>query len=146
MLASPHDQSQRKQCRNSVAGLNDFKSRKGTPMKFSITYKNVEAHTSVEKMIAPHIVKLEKLLKSYAPDLVQLHGAIAKQARKEEYRFTLNLALPTGTLHCIGEGDDVGASVKTAFAELEGQLKRHKALVRHDYEWKRKRPRPEPLQ
>jgi len=112
-------------------------------MKFSITYKNIEAHSAVEKMVAPHIEKLQKLLTSYAPDLVQLHGAIAKQARKEEYNFSLNLGLPTGTLHCVGEGYDVGASVKTAFAELESQLKKHKALVRHDYEWKRKRPRNE---
>lgn len=94
-------------------------------------------------MVAPHITKLQRLLKSYSPDLVQLHGAIAKQARKEVYRFTINLGLPTGTLHCVGEGDDVIASVKTAFAEIESQLKKHKALVRHDYEWKRKRPRSE---
>jgi ribosome-associated translation inhibitor RaiA len=112
-------------------------------MKFSISFKNVDAHSTVEKMVAPHLAKLQKLLKSYAPDLVQLHGAIAKQARKEEYNLTLNLGLPTGTLHCVGEGYDVGASVKMAFAELEGQLKKHKALVRHDYEWKRKRPRVE---
>ncbi len=110
-------------------------------MKFSISYKNVDAHDAVEKNVVPQIAKLQKLLKSYAPDLVQLHGAIAKQARKEEYRFSLNLGLPTGTLHCVGEGYDVAACVKTAFAELESQLKRHKALVRHDYEWKRKRPR-----
>jgi ribosomal subunit interface protein len=110
-------------------------------MKLSISYKNVDAHSVVESMVAPHIAKLQKLLSSYAPDLVQLHGAISKQARKEEYTFTLNLGLPTGTLHCVGEGDDVGASVKTAFAEIESQLKKHKSLVRHDYEWKRKRPR-----
>jgi len=112
-------------------------------MKVSISFKNVDAHDAVEKMVAPHIAKLQRLLKSYSPDLVQLHGAIAKQARKEEYSFTLNLALPTGTLHCVGEGFDVGASVKTAFAEIESQVKKHKALVRHDYEWKRKRPRGE---
>jgi ribosomal subunit interface protein len=111
-------------------------------MKFSITYKNVDVHSVVEKSVAPHIAKLQKLLQSYTPDLVQLHGAVAKQARKEEYTFTLNLALPTGTLHCVGEGYDLSASVKNAFAELESQLKKHKSLVRHDYEWKRKRPRP----
>jgi ribosomal subunit interface protein len=112
-------------------------------MKFSITFKNVDAHDAVERMVAPHLSKLQRLLKTYAPDLVQLHCAIAKQARKEEYSFTLNLGLPTGTLHCVGEGYDVAASVKTAFSEIEGQLKKHKALVRHDYEWKRKRPHGE---
>ena len=31
--------------------------------------------------------KLEKLLKRYAPDLVQLHGDIEKHPRKESYSF-----------------------------------------------------------
>jgi hypothetical protein len=33
------------------------------------------------------------------------------------------------------------ASVKVAFAELCAQCKKHQALLRKDYEWKRKRPR-----
>ena len=36
----------------------------------------------------------------------------------ESYMFTLNLSLPTGTLHATGEGADVLASVKMAFAEI----------------------------
>jgi hypothetical protein len=31
--------------------------------------------------------------------------------------------------------------MKTAFAELDSQIKKHKDHVSHDYEWKRKRPR-----
>jgi ribosome-associated translation inhibitor RaiA len=72
---------------------------------------------------------------------VQLHAGIEKHARKESYTFTLNLSLPTGTLHATGEGSDVLASVKTAFAEVCAQCKKHQALLRKDYEWKRKRPR-----
>ena len=55
--------------------------------------------------------------------------------------FPLNLSLPTGTLHATGEGADVRRSVKAAFAEIETQIKKHMALLRKDYEWKRKRPR-----
>ena len=110
-------------------------------MKFSVSYKNVKVREPVQKGVQPHLKKLEKLLKSYAPDLVQLHASLEKYARKEEYGFTLNLTLPTGTMHCIGTGSDIRASLKTAFAELDGQIKKHKEHVRHDYEWKRKRPR-----
>ncbi len=110
-------------------------------MKFSMSYKNVELREPVQTGIKPHLTKLEKLLKSYSPDLVQLHATLAKQARKEEYNFTLNLKLPTGTLHCVGIGSDIRGSLKTAFSELDGQIKKHKDHVRHDYEWKRKRPR-----
>lgn len=75
------------------------------------------------------------------PDLVLLHADIEKQPRKERYKFVIKLSLPTGTLHATGEGFDVLASVKVAFGEICTQCKKHQALLRKDYEWKRKRPR-----
>jgi ribosomal subunit interface protein len=110
-------------------------------MIFSMTYKNVELREPVEVEAGKHTSKLAKLLKSYAPDLIKLHGVLEKLSRKEEYRLTLNLTLPTGSMHCSGKGSDVRASLKLAFTELETQLKKHKEHLRHDYDWKRKRPR-----
>ena len=110
-------------------------------MKTSISYKHVEWREPVEVEMKRHLGKLGKLLRSYSPDLVQLHGSFDKHPRKEEYAFSLNLSLPTGTLHCTGIGPDVRSSVKRAFAELEGQIKKHQSRLRRDYQWKRKRPR-----
>jgi len=112
-------------------------------MIFSMTYKNVDLHKPVETGAAPHVAKLEKLLRSYAPDAVQLRGVLAKSVKKEEYSLTLNLTIPTGKLHCVGSGSHIRNSLKTAFTELEGQIKKHKEHLRHDHEWKRKRPRPQ---
>lgn len=110
-------------------------------MKLTIRNAHKVWHEPVEKETHRQAAKLEKLLKRYPPDLVQLHADIEKQARKETYRFTINLSLPTGTLHATGEGPDVLASTKTAFAEICAQCKKHQALLRKDYQWKRKRPR-----
>jgi ribosome-associated translation inhibitor RaiA len=110
-------------------------------MIFSITCKSAELREPVEAAASAHVAKLEKLLKSYAPDAVQLRVVIARLARKEEYSLTLNLSLPTGNLHCVGTGAHVRASLKMAFAELESQVKKHKDHLRHDAEWKRKRRR-----
>lgn len=110
-------------------------------MKLSISYKHVQSQESVEKEVKRHVDKLNKLLKSYSPDLVQLHGVFAGNAHKEEQSCTLNLSLPTGSLHATGTGKNVRASCKKAFRELEAQVKKHQALVRRDYQWKRKRPR-----
>ena len=52
-------------------------------MKLSINYKHVESHKPVEVEVARHVAKLEKLLKSYAPDLVQLHGGFSVNPRPE---------------------------------------------------------------
>jgi len=110
-------------------------------MKLTIRNAHEEWREPVEKETHRQAAKLDKLLQRYAPDLVLLHADIEKRARKESYKFTVNLSLPTGMLHATGEGSDVLASVKTAFAELCEQCKKHQALLRKDYEWKRKRPR-----
>ena len=110
-------------------------------MKLSISYKHVEAHESIEGDVQRHVDKLNKLLKTYQPDLVQLHGVFSINLHKEEHFCTLNLSLPTGTLHATGEGKNYRAGCKRAFSELESQVKKHQSILRKDFEWKRKRPR-----
>ena len=110
-------------------------------MKLVIRHTNEEWRAPMEKETQRQVLKMEKLLKHYDPDLVQLHGDIEKQPRKESYLFSVNLSLPTGTLHATGEGAEIRSSVKMAFAEIETQIKKHMALLRKDYQWKRKRPR-----
>ena len=114
----------------------------GAHMKLTINYKHVESHKSVETEVERQISKLEKLLQSYSPDLVQLHGAFSKTPRTDETSFTLNLSLPTATLHATGTGSTVRTSCKKAFSDLEAQVKKHQARLRKDYEWRRKRPLP----
>ena len=111
-------------------------------MKLTINYKHVESHKSVETEVKRHLAKLEKLLKSYSPDLVQLHGAFSKMPRTDETSFALNLSLPTATLHATGTGATARTSCKKAFSDLEAQVKKHQAKLRKDYEWRRKRPLP----
>jgi ribosomal subunit interface protein len=108
-------------------------------MKVSVTTKDIDSRDAVQEEFERHLPKLQRMLKRYSPDLVQLHGAFEKHSRKEEFSFALNLSLPTGTLHCVGEGSEVRSSVKQAFAELNSQLKKHQELLRKDFHGKRKR-------
>jgi len=111
-----------------------------------ITYSNVAAEyrKAIEEDFERHIDKLNRLLKHYEPDSVELHSSMEKIPRKTEYSFSLNLKLPTGTLHSTGVGGDVPTSAKAAFAEIEVQVKKHQEKVRKDYVWKRKRGRAAP--
>jgi ribosomal subunit interface protein len=108
-----------------------------------ITYSNIDAEVRkfVEEESERNIQKLNRLLKRYSPDLVQLHASLEKSPRKTEFNYFLNLALPTGTLHATGIGTDIRLSMKAAFAEIEVQVKKHMEKLRKDYVWKRKRPR-----
>jgi ribosome-associated translation inhibitor RaiA len=111
-----------------------------------ITYSNVEAEyrKAIEGDFERHTEKLNRFLKHYDPDSVELHSSLEKLPRKSEFSFSLNLILPTGTLHATGVGVNVPASAKAAFAEIEGQVKKHQQKVRKDYVWKRKQGRPAP--
>ena len=108
-----------------------------------ISYNNVHAdlRKEMEGESERHIEKLKRLLKRYSPDLVQLHGSLDRAPRKSGFDLSLNLVLPTGTLHATGTGPDVRTSVKVAFAEIEAQVKKHQQKLRKDYVWKRKRGR-----
>lgn len=110
-------------------------------MKLSVSFKDLENHGSVEKEMQHSVSKLKTLLKSYEPDLVQLHAVFSKVPRTEEHALALNLTLPTGTLHATASNEHLRACCKKAFSEVEAQVKKHQARLRKDYEWKRKRPR-----
>lgn len=110
-------------------------------MKTSFSYKQVESREQAEKEVNLNTKRLEKFLKRFAPDLVQLHGAFERIPHKNSIALYLNLSLPTGTLHATGEATDAPGSVRMAFAEVLAQLKKHMGKLRKDYEWKRKRAR-----
>ena len=108
-------------------------------MNISISYKYVKSHQPVEEEIGRYAGKLSKLLKCYASDAVRIHGVFARNLHNNEHSFSLNLKLPTGTLHATGTGSGVRASCKRAFRDLEQQVKKHQARLRKDHAWKRKR-------
>src|SRR2546430_17721004 len=51
----------------------------GAYMKLSFNYKHVDSHKPAEAEVERHVGKLEKLLQSYSPDLIQLHGVFSKR-------------------------------------------------------------------
>jgi ribosome-associated translation inhibitor RaiA len=112
-------------------------------MKITYSHIEPEMRKTIEHETARYVAKLNRLLKRYPADSVVLHESLEKNPHQHEFSFSLNLILPTGTLHATGVGPDadVRASAKAAFAEIERQVKKHQEKLRKDYLWKRKRPR-----
>jgi ribosomal subunit interface protein len=110
-------------------------------MKITYSHIEPELREAIEHETAHRAEKLGRLLKRYRADSVLLHGSLEENPRRHEFSFSLNLTLPTGTMHATGVGADVLASAKAAFAEIERQVKKHQEKLRKDYLWKRKRPR-----
>jgi ribosome-associated translation inhibitor RaiA len=109
-------------------------------MNVSISYKHVDAQQAVAAEMVRRLDKLGKLLRSYEPDLIQLHGVFSMNKRTEEQSLALTLSLPSGTLHATGNGKNILAGCKNAFSDIELLLKKHQSLLRREHEWKRKRP------
>lgn len=110
-------------------------------MKITCSHIQPELRKTIEHETARHSAKLNRLLKRYPADSILLHESLEENPHQHEFSFSLNLTLPTGTMHATGVGADVLGSVKAAFAEIERQVKKHQEKLRKDYLWKRKRPR-----
>jgi ribosome-associated translation inhibitor RaiA len=114
-------------------------SSQGARMNISYSNLHAELRKEVEDKSQRHVDKLNRLLKKYAPDSISLHGCVDKNPRTSEFELSLNLVMPTGTLHATGTGPDPRSCVKAAFMEIETQVKKHQQKLRKDYVWKRKR-------
>lgn len=110
-------------------------------MKITYSHLGADSREAIAGDFNRQVGKLQRLLSHYNSDLVHLHISLEKVPRKTEFTFAMNLTIPTGALHASEKGPDVRASAKAAFAELEGQVKKHQQKVRKDYVWKRKRRR-----
>jgi ribosome-associated translation inhibitor RaiA len=110
-------------------------------MKITYSHIEPELREAIERETARRTGKLDRLLKHYPADAVLLHGSLEENPHQHEFSYSLNLTLPTGTLHATGAGADALAGAKAAFAEIERQVKKHQEKLRKDYLWKRKRPR-----
>jgi ribosomal subunit interface protein len=113
-------------------------------MKISYSHIEPEFRKAIDPEAERHIAKLARILKRYNADLVQLHLSLEKEPHRSAYNLSLNLTLPTGTMHATGQNNDVRAAAKIAFAEIETQVKKHQEKLRKDYVWKRKRALPVP--
>jgi ribosome-associated translation inhibitor RaiA len=109
-------------------------------MKITYSHIEPELRQAIEHETTHRTAKLDRLLKHYPADAVLLHGSLEEKPHQHEFSYSLNLTLPTGTLHATGAGSDALAGAKAAFAEIERQVKKHQEKLRKDYLWKRKRP------
>ena len=108
-------------------------------MKISYSHVPSDFHKEVEEESKHHVEKLNRLLKKYSPDSVQLHGSVGRTPRTSDFEYSVNLILPSGTLHATGTAVELRSAIKMAFAEIEIQVKKHQQKLRKDYMWKRKR-------
>jgi ribosome-associated translation inhibitor RaiA len=106
-------------------------------MQVHFAYHHVPRTPQLESVIQTHVKKLEKLLSTYSPDLVHLHGVLESNAAHQNTVCSLNLSLPTGQLHAREEGGNLMTDLQACFNHVVDQVKKHKEGLRREASWRR---------
>jgi len=108
-------------------------------MIYHIFYKNLQPDTHVERILEKKIKKVERLLPTFSDDAVKLEISFEKNAKKEEYYTSLTLLLPRKSLRAKEKGFDTLNSMNLAFDELLREIKKFKAHLKGEHNYKTRR-------
>lgn len=113
-------------------------------MKTVIRYRNVaklsrpDLHQMIERLaervLGPH-------LSHFPAELLRLHATLDRSRHHGLYRVRLQMTLSGATLACAEESSRLEKAIEHAFTELDRQVERHVAHLRHEDAWRRKERR-----
>ena len=101
-------------------------------MKQTIELKHVGPRHHVRGLLEELIARLAEKLQHLPPDTVSLHVMFEENGSHKLYRTSLSCHVPGHLVAAHEERRDPGQSIRFAFAELERQLDKQKAILRHE--------------
>ena len=110
-------------------------------MNCSIELKHVGPRAHVHRLLEELTARLEEKLSHFRNEAVSLHVVFEENGTHKLYRVSLTCHVPGHTVAAHEEGREAGSAIREAFAELERQLEKRKAVLRHEHERRRSRRR-----
>ena len=111
-------------------------------MKTQVRYRGISDKDGIEHELRRQTSKLERHLKKFSPDLVDLHVGLERRVLPTRpYLASVTLHLPPGQLHASESGPAAVPALKSAFAELWREVKKLKAKLQRKTERRRASPR-----
>ncbi|HXE74346.1 MAG TPA: HPF/RaiA family ribosome-associated protein [Candidatus Xenobia bacterium] len=111
-------------------------------MKSQVRFRGISDRNGVEREMRRQVAKLERHLKKFSPDLVDLHVSLERRALPTNpFLASVTLYLPPGQLHASEVGPAAVLALKYAFAELWREVKKMKAKLQRKTERRRASPR-----
>jgi len=108
-------------------------------MKCIIELKHVGPRSHVQLLLEELTARLEEKLSHFSQDAVSLHVAFEENGSHKVYRMSMNLHVPGHTVAAHQEGREAGVCIRKAFVEVERQLEKQKAIIRHEQQVRRSR-------
>ncbi len=117
-------------------------------MNVHTSYKNLQKTPDLEREINLQTEKLKKRLQVFRPDLVHLRVTVDQNSAREGFTVAADLRLPSGDMAVKQIAESPEAAIKSAFDQLTEQVTKHKAHLRAEWKWPRRRragrTRPQP--
>lgn len=111
-------------------------------MKSHIRYRGIGDRDGVEHELRRQTEKLQRHLKKFAPDLVDLHVSLERRIQPTRpFLASITLRLPPGQLYASESGPGAVPALKHAFAELWREVKKLKAKLQRKKQLHRSSPR-----
>lgn len=98
-------------------------------MKRAIELKHVGPKDHVRRLLEELIDRLEAKLDHGADDTASVHVVFEEERAHRLFRASLTCHVPGHTLAAHEEHRDAGTAIREAFAEVERQLEKQKALL-----------------
>src|SRR5215468_2688763 len=111
-------------------------------MERNIEFKALEPNAQINQRIERLISQLDKTAKTFSLEPTRLRVFVEYIPAHTLYNVSLTLGLPGKTLAAKEEQHDLRAGLRTAFEELERQVKKYKEHLRGEH-WKRRARRQE---
>ena len=108
-------------------------------MKRIIELKHVGPKNFVRKALDERCDRIEDRITFIEDDSINLRVVFEENSKHKRYNISLTCHLPKKTIVAHEEGHDSGEVIKKGFAEIEKQVDKHKAIVRHEHEVRRSR-------
>ena len=109
-------------------------------MKVHVRNRGVAEKEKVQKEVGRQTAKLDRQLRKFDADLVDLHINVTRRKRPTlPFAATTTLTLPPKQLHAKAEAARPVTALKKSFAELLRELKTYKAKLRGENNLRRAR-------
>jgi hypothetical protein len=111
-------------------------------IKYHLTTRRCQLNALDERALERELERLSHRLVHFSPDLVHLFFNVEKHPRRPEYAGSFRLVVLNRSLPARrNRAPTISALIRRAFDDIEEQLDRFKAKLRHEDEFASARPR-----
>ena len=102
-------------------------------MKRIIELKHVGPKDHVRHLLEDLLDRLEEKLKHFPADAVTAHALFEENGAHHLYRASVICHVPGHTVAAHEEHREAGSAIRKAFTEVERQMEKQKAFIRHEH-------------